>query len=488
MVRSEILPLFVLFVTTPRMMKPFNQAARNWHVRYHQTLLMVCLLLAATTGFTQTPVFTPLPSDDGILVQLYTRFEAQHKQQLSSLPKEYREDYKKIYQARWDNIKAKFDDKEIYTDKAAQQYLDAITNELVRTNPVLAQKTFRCFFSRSSVPNASYIGHGIILFNMGLFHRLENESQAAFVIAHEIAHFIMNHSENAINKYVAFVNSAAIQAELRDIKGSQYGKRDRFDKLVKDMTFSHSRHSRDHETEADSVAVALMTNTRFDLRGALGTLALLDTIDAEPLDMAAALKAQFHTPAYPFQQKWIAREEGLLGGHANLAADTVLADSLKTHPDCQLRIRQLLPAVERQAQTGKQANAIDAIRFEQFRQHFRYETIAYTFSSKNYTRSLYLTLAMMQQHPGDQYLITHTGTLFNSMYAAQKTHTLGKYIDLPTPGYSAAYNLLLQFVQNLHREQYAAIGYHFLTRHQDKLTGYEPFKAVYTTSAQIVKE
>ncbi|WP_276482772.1 M48 family metallopeptidase [Paraflavitalea pollutisoli] len=470
------------------MMKPFNPAARHWHARYHQLLLLACLLLAATTGWAQNTVFAPLPSDDGILSQLYTRFEEQHKQQVTSLPKENREDYKKIYQARWDHIKAKFDDKEIYTDKAAQQYLDAISNELIRTNPVLAQKTFRCFFSRSAVPNASYIGHGIILFNMGLFHRLDNESQAAFVIAHEIAHFIMNHSENAINKYVAFVNSKEIQAELRDIKGSQYGKRDRFDKLVKDMTFSHRRHSRDHETEADSVAVALLSNTRFDPRGALSTLALLDTIDAEPLDMAEALKAQFHTPAYPFQKKWIAKEEGLLGGHANLVADTVLADSLKTHPDCQLRIRQLMPAIERQAQSGKQLNAIDVARFEQFRQHFRYETIAYTFSNKNYTRSLYLTLALLQQHPGDQYLVTHTGNLFNSMYTAQKTHTLGKYVDLPTPGYSASYNLLLQFVQNLHREQYAAIGYHFLSRHQEKLGTYEPFKAVYNNSAQIVKE
>lgn len=467
---------------------PFTPATRHWYARCNRLLLTVCLLLAAAVVSAQSTAFAPVPSDQGILSQLYTRFEEQHKQQLSTLPKDNREDYKKIYQARWVNIKAKFDDKEIYTDKAAQQYLDALTNEIVRANPSLAQKTFRCFFSRSSVPNASYIGHGIILFNMGLFHRLENESQAAFVICHEIAHFILNHSENAINKYVAFVNSKEIQAELRDIRGSQYGKRERFDRLVKDMTFSHSRHSRDHETEADSMAVALMTNTRFQLQGALGTLALLDNIDTEQLNTKEVLQAQFHTPAYPFQKKWVTKEEGLLGGHATLAQDTVLADSLKTHPDCQLRIRQLTPTVEQQAPDSRQANAIDAAKFDQFRQHFRYETVAYTFANSNYTRSLYLTLAMLQQHPGDQYLVTHTGNLFNSMYTAQKAHTLGKYIDLPAPGYSASYNLLLQFVQNLHREHYAAIGYHFLTKHQAQLTGYQPFKEVYDKSAQFVKE
>lgn len=48
---------------------------------------------------------------------------------------------------------------------------------------------------------------------------------------------------------------------------------------VKGLTFDSRRHSRDHEAQADSMAVELMRHTSYDLHGALTTLALLDSID-----------------------------------------------------------------------------------------------------------------------------------------------------------------------------------------------------------------
>ena len=95
--------------------------------------------------------------------------------------------------------------------KLAAQYLQLIVDEIVKANQSLQGKTFKCYFSRSGVPNATYIGEGIILFHMGLFQRLENESQAAFVIGHELAHFLLQHSENGIDKY-----SKAVPAFIRN--------------------------------------------------------------------------------------------------------------------------------------------------------------------------------------------------------------------------------------------------------------------------------
>lgn len=458
-----------------------------------RTKLLYLRLLVAALGFctitsAQLTPYTPTPEDAALLTNLFTQHEQQYKTLLAKLPSQYRDDYKKIYQQRWDNIKSKFDDKEIYTDKAAQQYLDALAREIKQANPALQQKEFRCYFSRSGVPNASYIGQGIILVNMGLFHRLENESQAVFVIAHEIAHFYLNHSDNAIDRYVTMVNSKEVQEELRKIKGTEYGKREQFEKMVKGLTFSTRRHSRDHESEADSMAVALVSNTRFDLRGVSATLTLLDTVDAERFDTHAALQTTFHTPAYPFQKKWIAREEGLLGGHAEIKEDEPLADSLKTHPDCQQRIKQVQPGIDKYNTGTRQPNVVDQALFDKLRNDFRYEMITYASNKGNYTRSLFLTLQLLQQKPGDAYLITQTGTLFNNMYAALKAHTLGKNVDLPGPGYTVPYNQLLQFIQNLHREQFAAISYHFLQKYQAQLTGYEPYKQAYSKSVQISQE
>ncbi len=451
-------------------------------------LFIVFTFTLASTGIAQSPAFTPVPEDAALLKKLFTQYEDQHKAYITALPARYKDDFKEMYQERWKNIKSRFDDKEIYTAAPAQQYLDALVNEIIKANPLLQQQTFRCYFSRSGTPNASYIGEGIILVNMGLFHRLDNESQAAFVIAHEIAHFLLKHSDNAINRYVTTVNSDEVQAELRKIKGSAFRKREQLDKLVKGLTFTSRRHSRDHEGEADSVAVSLIRNTRFDVTGALTTLALLDTIDTDKFNTATVLEATFHTPKYPFQKKWIKKEEGLLGGHALLKDDDKLEDSLKTHPDCQQRIKQLQPVISNYNLAARPADIIDKATFETFKNDFRYEIIAYAYTNNNYTRSLYYTLTLLQQKPVDPYLIAHTGVLFNSMFAAQKTHTLGKYIDLPAPGYAASYNLLLQFIQNLYLENLASISYHFLSRHQAQLNQYEPFKTAYSNSIQIAQQ
>jgi Zn-dependent protease with chaperone function len=176
---------------------------------------------------------------------------------------------------------------------------------------------------------------------MGLFEKLDNESQAAFVLCHELSHFYLNHSENSIRKYVNTLNSKEVQQDLKRIKNSEFKKREELEKLVKNITFNSRRHSRDHEAEADSMAIEFMRNTKFDLHESLTTLALLDSIDTDTLKTDLCLKKMFNSKEYPFKNKWIAKEEGLLGGHAELNEDESLADSLKTHPDCKARIKIL---------------------------------------------------------------------------------------------------------------------------------------------------
>jgi hypothetical protein len=127
------------------------------------------------------------------------------------------------------------------------------------------------------------------------------------------------HQEKSIDKYVTTLNSPEVQAQLRKIKGS----------------------------EADSMAVELMRHTAFALTGATSKLALLDSVDEDRWDAEGYLQRVFNSSDYPFRKKWIALEEGLLGGHAHLKSEgqSGLADSLKTHPDRGLRIKLIGPLV-----------------------------------------------------------------------------------------------------------------------------------------------
>ncbi len=452
-----------------------------------KTLILSLLLISTSrTSIAQNAVFVPEEDNPDFFLSLSKQYEQVYKNELNTLPSVYKKDYEKVYEQRWKHITSKFNNKEIYSGKEAQQYLDALTGDIVRANPSLLQpNSFRCYFSRSGVPNASYIGQGIILFNMGLFEKLNNESEAAFIISHEIAHFLLKHSESAMSAYVSAINSKEVQNKLKKIKGSEYGKRGQVEQLVNSLTFDSRRHSRHHEKDADSLAVELMSNTRFDLNGAITTLHILDQVDKDTLAISSILEKTFNSKEYPFKKRWLSKEEGFLGGHASIKQDSALADSLKTHPDCHARVAALQQIINKYQKSPEAAN--DQTAFSVLQNKFRYEVINYSFNN-NYTKSLYYTLELLEKKPGDPFLVTHVGRIFNSLYAARKTHTFGKTTDLPAPFFSGAYNTLLQFVQNLYKEDISSIGYHYLKSYSSELSNYGLFNKTFETSSHIIKE
>ncbi len=451
---------------------------------------LYCWLIASCSQFpiaaqTMSGGFMPVKEDSVLLVGLCNQYRQQYKHELDQLPSVNMKDFRELYSDRWKNIQEKFDGQEVYTFVPAQQYLDGLLARIVNANPGLASFKIHCYFSRSYVPNAEYIGEGIILVNMGLFQRLQDESEMAFILCHELAHCMLHHQENSMAKYVAAINSEETQATLRKVRDAEYHKKKQLEQLVKGLAFDSRRHSRDHEAQADSMGVELMRHTGYDLRGALSTLTLLDGIDQESFDIKACLRQVFNAIAYPFQEKWLHQEEGLLGGHARLQA-TELSDSLKTHPACKQRIELLTPVIGVSAR-GR-SYLVDSAMFMDLRERFRYEVIEFAYVSGQYSESLFISLQLLKDRPGDAYLVAHIGRLLNGLYQAQKDHRLSKVADLPSPDYSANYDLLLQFIQNLYREDFAAISYYFLLPWHPKLDGNVLFKSAYEQSAMIVKE
>jgi Peptidase family M48 len=465
---------------------------------------MVCCLTGLTAE-AQVSNFSPSAEDLPLLTNLANSYQQRYKEESDRLPALNKKDFQEIYDERWKNIKEKFDKQEIYTSAAAQEYLDALVAEIVRANPVLQDHPFHCYFSRTYIPNAAYIGEGIILFNMGLFYRCANESQAVFILCHELSHYLLQHQEKSIDKYVTAINSPEVQAQLRKIKGSEFHKHEQVQTLVKGLAFDSRRHSRDHESEADSMGVELMRHTPFDLMGAMTTLALLDSIDKDGFNTESCLQQTFNSSNYPFRKKWIAREEGLLGGHAHVQQEE-LEDSLKTHPDCPLRMRLIAPLVgtgaggarlggvgaggggASGAGGGRRAFVVDSVKFRALVALFRYEVIEYAYVSDEYTESLYLSLKLLRDRPADVYGVAQVGRVLNGLYQAQKGHTLSKVVDLPSPDYPANYNLLLQFIQNLYLEDLASINYYFLSPYHPQLDYYTTFKKAYEESAKSARE
>lgn len=236
------------------------------------------LLLPAGYLFAQPHVFVPRKEETKIGDEVFTSLEKRCLSEISQLKGGNKKQLEKIYKERWENIREKFSNKHIFFQYEGVDYLDAVVGEIMNANPLLAQLNVKCYFSRSGIPNAEYLGEGLILVNMGLVTQLQNESQLAFILAHELAHCYLKHSENNIAAYVDTINSKEIQLQLKNIKKATYGKRAELENLLKGLTFNSRRHGRLHETEADSMAVEIIRNTRFNMQEAISTLGLASSV------------------------------------------------------------------------------------------------------------------------------------------------------------------------------------------------------------------
>ena len=185
--------------------------------------LFTVLLLGSLACSAQSEDFTPLSKDAARSKGWVEKATARFQQDLGQLQGTHKKYLAEIYKERYESVKSILESKEIITDPTATAYLSALSAEIIRVNPLLKATELRIVFSNDISPNASSQGEGTILFHVGLFNRLQNESEVAFVLCHELAHYYLDHSNKSIENYVNIVYSDAFQKELKNIKKSEYG-------------------------------------------------------------------------------------------------------------------------------------------------------------------------------------------------------------------------------------------------------------------------
>ncbi len=428
--------------------------------------------------------FTPL-KDDSIALQLIK--ENIKLRYIADSIAEKGENKKytiQAYRERKDYITEMFSHKEILFSAETNTYLTTITNQILDANPSLKVLGSRFLFSRAYWPNASSMGEGTIIFNIGLFYRLQNESQVAFVLCHELAHLYLNHSNKSINQYIATLYSEEFQQKLKELKKQKYEKNKELAALEKGVVYKSRKHSREHESEADSMSVAFMKNTNFDTREAISCLSLLDIIDKDVFEVDLFMKQQFNFGDYPFQDKWLTKEEAFFGGISLKDENNKERDSLKTHPDCKQRISKLESFANSNIKNTAKKNVVSENDFNKYKKQFGFETIEFCYNSNRISKCLYLAMEAFKKYPNNEYLATTVAKCFNRFYLNQKEHTLNQIIDLPSPYQDEKYNILLVFLQNTNITDYISIAHYFM---QQQLSNFNNSKE-FTSTLKIISE
>lgn len=455
--------------------------------RILSAVILCSILIPLKTLSQQT--YKPFKNDSLLTVALLAKASEKLEADKKSIGGENKKFIIKEYEERFGHVKGMYEKKQFITDSRAKQYIDTLVGQIIKANPVLHALKPTVLFSRMYWPNAASFGEGTIMFNISLFNRLNNESQAAFVICHELAHYYLEHSNNAIHNYINTLYSKEFQAQLREIKKNEYQKGKKLDGLLKNISYKSRRHGRDHETQADSMALELLKNCRFDVRESLTCLALLDSVDTEKYNGNLRLQEQLHFPDYPFRKSWTRQASKTLDQaireheSANgLNKNTEETDSLKTHPDCSGRITQLKPKVDSYYKSSQQLFPINKTMFDSLVNSFDFELIEYCYQGDEVGRALYYALQKNNVEKNNLYLITMIGKCFNRIYAAQRDHMLGKITDLISDTDNSEYDSFLNFLRNLKLPDIASISYHFMKQHAPGFNSDKEFAAVYKES------
>ena len=156
---------------------------------------------------------------------------------------------------------------------AAYSYLQGMVDEIVRQGDVPLSDVFpyKVAIIDQDVENAFATPGGFVYVYTGLVRALNNESELAGVLAHEIAHAAERHSTDQLTKQYGFSTLVSL------LTGGDPG-------LLSQVAGSllSLRFSRSDEAEADDRSVDYLCNTRFAANGAAGFFQTIGNAGSPP--------------------------------------------------------------------------------------------------------------------------------------------------------------------------------------------------------------
>lgn len=186
----------------------------------------------------------------------------------------------------------------------ATTYLEEVLDSVLVSEPEL-RKRLRIYACPSPYVNAIMLPDGVVLVTFGMLARLADESQLALVLAHEASHFSLRHAEDS-------------WWETRDARSSGS---DRWEK-------TRFQHSRERESEADSLALKYLLSSRYSAASVDSIFGMLDASDnaAGERPWTPAALAGFPDLGIP-DSCWLEPSKVI-----SAPPETEDSDSLGTHP------------------------------------------------------------------------------------------------------------------------------------------------------------
>ncbi|MDI6047755.1 M48 family metallopeptidase [Flavobacterium yafengii] len=347
-------------------------------------------------------------------------------------------------------------------DKTINGFLQKILTEVYHSNPQIDTKDFYFLINKSLIPNAACYGNGIFSINLGLFSLIENNDEMAFIICHELAHYILKHNDKALEEYLETFNSKDVKQQLNTASNKKYGRRSAVTLLLKDLKFNFMKRSRSAETQADSLGFTMFNNTKYNKQASINILKKLDMTDGILFNNLTDLKQNFTFEEYPFKEVWIEKEDKMFDTTESVNDLELDKDSLKTHPNIPLRIENLIHNYTITT-TNTTKNEIELVQKKTSE-----NSIKIFFDDSKLDFALYQLLSLHKKNELDKKAFnSYVAYLLKKVYVLKEKHVFGKYVG-PVNSFSEEkyINEIRLFLNNLELKDLRKIGYYFCQKNE----------------------
>ena len=279
-------------------------------------------------------------------------------------------------------------------------YLGEVLDKVLEHDKSLRNE-IRIYAVRSASFNAYTTNNGIILVNMGLLAELETEAQLAYVLSHEVVHYMENHVQKSFN----YRNELAKSRNSWNYDSEKIAKQ-------------YYAYSKEHELEADEQGYK-----EFFKKTGYNSLAPFELMDIMlysylPFDEIPFDANIFKTANYGIE------DASLLEYPAKeISAREDVSDSLSTHPNIKARTEALgdFLAMKDEGQNF----IVSEERFKALRNQARFESLDYYLQTGDYDRAIYQAFLLGQNNDNDAYLKRAIA------YAAYASSVYKNYYRLP---------------------------------------------------------
>lgn len=391
-----------------------------------QTLLTLITLLALcrfSTGQATKFGSTTWPDEN---TKNYKQFlDNIEKANADKYDKKIRKEYTEIISDKNESLINSLKDDNFLFDGEIYDYLHAVFNEILKKNS-LPENQFHFFVNRSPEVNAYTYEDGTIVCNIGLLGIIETENQLAMVLCHELAHYLLDHTNTEIVKSIERFNSPELLAQVKEIKKEKYNTKKQLESLLMTDLFNNRKHNRFQESSADSLGLILFKNTAYGDNAVARLFDLLDAADS--IITKTGIKDFCKQENIAADEKWFTIKKKMSFGEA---PKKEMLDTLKTHPDCRLRKLRTEAYFSKNPKAGSSFIIADANRIKEIKKTAAFEVADYSNDKERLSLYLYQLIQNDAAFPGTPYIKTEICKTLINFCVRLKKHSLAAVIDVP---------------------------------------------------------